>query len=428
MLILTLFILILFALFIYRDTIAVNVIVFLTVMRGIISTNCKWFKVSDSIEDTTGVDLYHKIKKYNKKIYPLNIMSKTVHLITDIDLIKQVLDNSPFIFGVGKFKYNFFKSFMHLNVGVSNGCLWHKRRIINEDVLDTDKKHRHLNIYENIIIDILRNKLPTNYSQFTEVGKLLAMNIVFGVNYIYQPIFDMFSESNSFESVIFDKVDVSNELRNNYFNFMKNSLKNPRYGSLIYLSKQFDTNEEEILHQIPHWIFPIAGTFSNVLPKLLLLLFSHKSVLKTLINKIISNNHHQFIRYCILEVFRLNNPVNSTFRTLLKDYSFNANYVYKKDDQFLILNNPVMRDPAIFDKPNEYNPYRWSKELEDSYYALMFNQGPQRCPGREFIISLISIYVAEYLKSIKNIPTVKVNKKYIPQMIDPCSISFDLDK
>ena len=54
----------------------------------------------------------------------------------------------------------FFKSFMKDNVGVSKGCPWKHRRILNEKVLDTDK---------SIIIDAIANICNTSLNILVEM-------------------------------------------------------------------------------------------------------------------------------------------------------------------------------------------------------------------------------------------------------------------
>jgi cytochrome P450 len=126
---------------------------------------------------------------------------------------------------------------------------------------------------------------------------------------------------------------------------------------------------------------------------------------------------------------RLNNPVNTTFRTLLRDYTFDEKHSFKKGTQFLIANNPVLREKEFFDKPNQFIPERWTPEMEKSYYAISFNQGPQRCPGKELVIFLCQSFLYNFVKLKKidhntQIDTIEIDTNYIPQIINPCTIYF----
>jgi hypothetical protein len=58
----------------------------------------------------------------------------------------------------------------------------------------------------------------------------------------------------------------------------------------------------------------------------------------------------------------------------------------------------------------------------------MFNQGNQRCPGKELTISLLAGGLVNYL--ILNNYKIKSNKKFntelIPSIINPCSLEFEV--
>ena len=202
-------------------------------------------------------------------------------------------------------------------------------------------------------------------------------------------------------------------------------------------------------------MFPILGLYPVAVSRLLTLLANHQLILNKLCKEL-SNATDPFkvemLRYCILETLRLNNPVTTTFRTLKLDYEFvefvrenvegnvndstnsnkpNLNRIFKKGDQFLILNNPVLRDKRFWSNPNKFDPSRWSdSKIEDSYYALSFNQGPQKCPGKELAIYLIKSFVINFFVIngiLKNPSKLKANKiptDSIPDMLNPCELKI----
>ena len=128
-----------------------------------------------------------------------------------------------------------------------------------------------------------------------------------------------------------------------------------------------------------------------------------------------------------METLRLINPLITTFRTLSRDFSFDEKYSFKKGTQFLILNNPVLRDSEYFEKPNEFIPERWTEEMEKFYYAISFNQGPQKCPGKELVITLIQSFLYHFftIKQFKYYQSIVIDTKEIPQIINPCSLFFE---
>jgi len=398
----------------YRDTMNINLIIFLTIQRGIITTNCRWWTVSTMLtSDTSGVTLYHKIReRHASPIYPYSILGRTVHIVFAEPYIRTLLDNSPFTYGVGRLKHKFFQSFMPLNVGVSEGDAWVRRRKMNEHVLNTAVDRNVPYTYST--------HLPTNFHQFYELGQMMMGRIVFGVNSAVPPdVMNVFKEANNIGIFFSSHSPVSKCTYRRYRQYISSAYHHPSSNSLVsYIQNDTTLNEDEVLDQIPHWMFPIIGLFTGTIPRVLLLLFTHRMF----------TTDERKLRRCILETLRLNNPVNSTFRTALHDVSLDK--VYSKGTQFLIINNPILRDPVIFPHPNEFIPDRWlDTDLENSYYALMFNQGPQICPGKDLVMQLATNYIQYYLNQLRgyNVEVYPViDTKNIPQMINICEIKFSI--
>jgi len=429
------------------DTIKVWLFTRLIILRGILAPNCFWYKVSDIIltgifNDGTGVKIYNDFKEDHKDFKKLNMFNKNIYLVTNVNYIKTILDNSPNLFGVGELKYRFFKSFMEKNVGVSQGvcegCPWKSRRRINEYALNTDKVHSDSVYYNNYVRDYLNKWIDLdtiNYDNFMNLAKYIAAKIIFNVNTedLNSDVFNIFKKANSLESYS-ESFKINDKVHNNYTRELNKYIDNPKDKSLIKLLTETSNDKEEILHQIPHFIFPIVGLYLTSIPRLLVLLINHKDVFQNVINEVhsIHNDYNiskmDYTRKCLLETVRLNNPVISTFRTLLQDYSFDDKHHFKKGTQFLILNNPVLREKEYYKQPNQFIPERWTNEMEKSYYAISFNQGPQRCPGKDLVIYLTQSFIYNFIKinniTINNIKTEKIDKNYIPQIINPCDIEF----
>jgi len=408
----------------------------MVVKRGILVPDCLWFRISDIVlEDGTGINLQKTLKEKYGDFALTTQYNKSIYLVTNVKHVKQILDNSPTIFGVGELKKQLFSSFMKKNVGVSQGCPWKRRRHMNEVALDTDKLHQHSEIYNEYLrqyISKWKDKYKLTYSEFTELGKYMVAKIVFGTNSVPDDVFNVFSEANSTDAFLDPDFQIDPIIFNNYLKVINHYIDNPQPNSLVELCVSVSNDREEILHQIPHFIFPISGGAIGTIPRILVLLCNHKHILGKVIREINSiDEPHKlsYTRKCILETVRLNNPVNTTFRTLLRDYTFDEKHSFKKGTQFLIANNPVLREKEFFDKPNQFIPERWTPEMEKSYYAISFNQGPQRCPGKELVIFLCQSFLYNFVKFKKidhntHIDTIDVDTNNIPQIINPCTIYF----
>lgn len=421
-------------LYLKKNFIKLNTISIFVVLRGILSQSKFWWFLNDILlSDSNGNFLYKEYleENPNKDFIEINIFGRKMYLVHKKNNIKMIMDNSPQYFGVGDLKYKFFESFMRKNVGVSEGHQWKRRRKLNMNVLKTDHLHDYARYYNKYIKKILDSNIMklNKYEDFEELSKRISLKIVFNEDENKDFIFDIFSEANSLTTFFYNNYKISEDLMTKYKLYLLKNIQKPRNNSLVELSTLHENNISEIYHQIPHWIFPINGTLSvNVMRFLCIIYQDYPSYLKiqNSINKIDVNNPFEiynlkFLRNCILEVLRLMNPVNSSFRTLLIDMNG-----FKKGDQFIIFNNPIMRDEKYFDEPNRFNPHRWTKELEEEYFSISFNQGPQRCPAKELIIFLLQSYIVHFIRLNNQIPNVepKLNLLNIPQIINPYSIKF----
>lgn len=413
------------------DNIKINAIVFMTFRRGIITQNCFWWNMNDFFPDTTGFEMYQQLKK-RERFVKLNILGRDIYLLTTLDDIKELLDLSPNPFGAGVLKKNFFSSFMKKNVGISDGQQWVHRRKYNDMVLETDKPHHNMYDFSEYIKEILYKETPTNFSEFTEATKKITSKIVFGT-YEYNPIiYKVFTQADSILSATFGTNFVDKEDLILYEHYLRENLENPQPKTLLYLGHKYHNMlpQQDVIEQIPHWIFPIAGLFSVHLPRLLVLLLNHKDDFDIVKKEILQKKYigkYSYIRKCILELFRLNNAVNSTFRSLLEPFTFsNSDTTFEPNTEFVFFNNPVLRD--LFEFPNQFVPSRWNEALENDYRALMFNQANQRCPGKELVISLLQAGCIHYLElSNFNLKTnITLDKHYIPYLINPCKIQFSI--
>jgi cytochrome P450 len=412
------------------DDVWINTVVVLTLNRGIISQNCFWWSLNDMFPDSTGAGLYANLKERGRFV-PLNVLGKEIYLVTDLDDIMQLLQGSPNPFGPGILKKNFFDSFMPNNVGISVNPEWKLRREYNDGVLEPNKTHTFHEAFNESIQEAFATQIPKTFSEFTELTRRLTSKIVFGT-YEYNPvIYRVFKQADSILSARFNTHPVDSGDLKEFRAYMRDQLESPQPNTLMSLAFRHHDKipMDAVIDQIPHWIFPIAGLFSVHLPRLMVLLSNHPKDLAEVVAEIKDQgymNSENYCRKCILELFRLNNAVNSTFRGLTEPFQFKGDAtVFQPGTQFVFFNNPILRD--LFDHPNEFVPSRWTQKLEASHQALMFNHGNQTCPGKELVITLLTLGLVNYLQVNEyTVSTpIKLNPSSIPYMLNPCTIVFD---
>ena len=260
--------------------------------RGILAPSCPWYKISSIfLKDGAGVNLYNDYKEKHGDFAPSKMFNQDIYVVTNVKYIKQILDNSPDTFTVGKLKQHIFHSFMKKNVGVSSGCPWKRRREINEKALLTDQLHVYSEKYNNDIHHFMnkrwKNKMYSKIQRFCKHRKVYDAKIVFNTNKMNKDVFNLFSEANTTDT-FYPGFKLDPFVVLNYNQFLEKHIKNPNVNSLIHLCLSMSSDPEEVKHQIPHFIFPLVGLYITSIPRILTLLFNDKNALQKVMNEITS--------------------------------------------------------------------------------------------------------------------------------------------
>ena len=84
--------------------------------RGILAPSCPWYKISDLfLKDGAGINLYNEYKKKYGDFALSTMFNEEIYIVTNVNYIQQILDNSPDTFNVGGLKRKIFGSFMKKN-------------------------------------------------------------------------------------------------------------------------------------------------------------------------------------------------------------------------------------------------------------------------------------------------------------------------
>lgn len=418
--------------YMYWYEIKMHIIFFMIIKRGIIVPDCWWWRLNDMILGKHMItNLYNDMKSKYTSIYKTFILGKPIIVILDKNLIEFILDNSPRLFGPGIYKQNFFDNFMKNNLGISIEPEWNIRRKYNENVLETTKQIHSLNNYVASVLKYYYTTIPLhNLQEFMNLSQKVTSLIIFGE--INTKIFNIFDGTNNIFNLFNPKIKSQKD--NKWFvDYVNNN--NCQNCLLSYAKRYYNNDVINLYDQIPHWIFPINGTLSVTLLRTIYLIVTNPNVYNKLQDTIkavdINANVEMimkigYLQWIILESLRVNNPVQTLLRNALTDINYNNDIKFKKDDDLIILTGPFVRDEKIFIKPNIFNPDRW-QDKNLFRYILMFGMGPQICPGRNFVMMLMQILLFYVFKSW-NIKSTQIwNNKDLPDMENPCKISFEMN-
>ncbi|XP_023639078.1 cytochrome P450 708A2 [Capsella rubella] len=105
-------------------------------------------------------------------------------------------------------------------------------------------------------------------------------------------------------------------------------------------------------------------------------------------------NNMTFTNMVINETLRLANVTPVLFRKALKDVEIKG-YTIPKGWMVVVASSLIHYDPAIYENPYEFNPWRWEgKELvHGSRTFMVFGGGLRLCPGAEFARLQIAIFI-----------------------------------
>lgn len=371
--------------------------IFILISRGIITPNEFWWTINDLF--ISKHEITDSLDKYRIGNHEISILGNKFTIVNNIDEVRHILENSPKIFKRGKIKYNFFKVLMPHNIGIIYETdKWRKLRDINENILGTNHiKYDLITNLNNQIISIVNcNTKYSTRNDYVCLGKNITKLIVFGNIDVSDKIFDLIKTPSFFE-LIFN----SDNNDDNCYAEWKKLLETSKIDNISLVGKlkeSYNILDEEIIDQIPHWIFPMFGSISITLPRLLLL------------DSLYENNTDVPIRNKILETLRLYNPVITLFR-------LNS----ETNKEYLIFVQMFLRDPKYFPNPNKYDPTRWNdKNLEFQMYSLMFSQGPQICPGKNLILFILEILFIQVKPLFRSKKILNIND--LPDSLNP----FDL--
>jgi len=162
-------------------------------------------------------------------------------------------------------------------------------------------------------------------------------------------------------------------------------------------------NPEELLQQIPHWMFTFTGSGTELLSRTMAIVTSRSSAYARVREELASAGppdraetvwDTRYLPACILETGRLFPPVTRTFHRGATNGGRHA------EEGELIHYLPLFhRDEVLGPTAHEFRPERWLETEPDAAAAgsLTFLDGPRSCPGRTLILFVCAVALARQL-------------------------------
>lgn len=105
-----------------------------------------------------------------------------------------------------------------------------------------------------------------------------------------------------------------------------------------------------------------------------------------------------FLDAVVAEALRMSLPVPFQIRRCVGEECIDGIDV-SAGDRVFISSHVMNRDPAAYDRPEQFAPERWLDREATAYHPLAFSAGPRRCLGYTFAIAVMKATLAELWES-----------------------------
>jgi cytochrome P450 len=203
--------------------------------------------------------------------------------------------------------------------------------------------------------------------------------------------------------------------RERFYGSIRQSWNEAQGTSLLARAHTFSRgghfDEDQLLQQIPHWMFTFTGSGTDLLSRTLAMLGSRPEVAEQVrqeinaagpLDQAISISRLNFVEACLLETCRLFPPVTRTSHVAPQGDTFDGVSIPAGLEilhYFLI----SLRDTSVDPSANYFEPDKWLDPGNDrrSVYPNIFLSGARACPGESLILFVCKAAII-FLYGVKN--------------------------
>jgi len=182
-------------------------------------------------------------------------------------------------------------------------------------------------------------------------------------------------------------------------------------GSLLsraHAAHPGDSGRQELLEQLPHWMFTFQGSASKLFGRTLVILLSRPELLAKVRDELRtvcgSGGPHSedqiarlnFLEACVLETGRLYPPVPLTVHRRATE-EIHAGRRVPADTDILQLFLLLQRPQRPYVEASEFQPSLWLDRAGACPFSDLFLSGARSCPGKDLILFVIKTGLATIL-------------------------------
>ena len=335
----------------------------------------------------------------------IGVAGRTIDLIGSRERSSGVLAASPAggEYGAGKLKKGGMSFLAPHALTIADGEAWHRCRTFNEEVLGTGATHALAQAFlERVRAAFDRPAVGTDGIRAAMARAMTGIVLGEGAGT---------ERAADDVAVLFDV--VQSPLRRKLLGFRYRGRRQRLYAAiarcydsaadgdamLLALARRSADGlaRDELLHQVPHWMFTFTGSGTDLLARTLALITSRPPVRKRVLDELAATGSPSlpqtierldFLNACLLETGRLFPPVTRTFHRRASGGNDIVHY-------FPLL----QRDDALGATVHDFVPDRWLESKPDAAAAAsnLFLRGPRACPGADLILFVCRAALARML-------------------------------
>jgi cytochrome P450 len=385
-----------------------------------------------------------KMQKQEKSFAKININGSEYLVFFNHDLVNEITINNSksFVKGLKGFPL---RRIMGNGILTSDGKIHLRDRRIIQPAFSKKNMEKYLKIFVSKIkqqISLWNNNDKVDfYAASTELLLAIISESLFSSD------LSKLDNFNKIKNLLIDKEQIKNiskSLQDIVNKREKNQFKNGDVLDILINNKDHVFSEKELKDHLATLIFSGYMTNLSLLSWSIFLISQNKEILKDLQDEADSclwiqenrpphleeiHDNYEISKKIIKETLRLYPPVWFLMRQATEDVDLSS-IMIPKGSNILICQYVLHRDKNIFDSPETWNPYRWTKDFEKglpkgSY--IPFGQGSRQCIGYDFAIAETQMIL---LLMAKNFSWESLNKKAIVDVSPstPLDVSILLKK
>ena len=346
--------------------------------------------------------------------FVLNLYFKKFLLVTGRDLTAHILSQPPDAGGYteGRTKSLAMSFLAPQALTVTHGEQWRRLRKFNEATLYAREADARL----QLVLEGVRNAFPEPVSDVSDIRRGMERSmqaVVFG-----RQVPDRLAED---VQELFRYVQHPG--RRMLFGWSQAGRRRRFYGALRQLWAESSMrsapcliatakdiahdgmcSDEEMLQQIPHWMFTFTGSGTDLLTRTLAMVSSRDEVYEKVraeigqpgsANGAIAVMRMGYLESCLLETCRLFPPVSRTFHVAPQGDVFRGVNI-SAGMEILHCFTANQRDVSVDATANDFRPERWMEpgSVAAAVYPGLFLGGARDCPGKDLILFVCKAAIA----------------------------------